>query len=100
MGYRLNILDRDVGYSVSLSIALSREESNDLFLSGDSMLSWPTDTLVDEGPAPSRVSIFISEVAARNGGLVLLYLGREQAEMATKLLQLQLEQVGIAREEL
>lgn len=100
MGYSLDIHDHSDGYLVSLAVVLSRQESNDLFLSGDSMISWPTDGLLGgEESLLSRTGIFASEVAARRTGLTLQYATREQAEKTAALLGLQLDRIGITRED-
>jgi hypothetical protein len=100
MGFRLNIHDHADGSVVSLALILTRQESNDIFLSGDAMISWPCDGLHQAGdPLLERTSIFVSEIAARPAGVTLRYAAREQAERAAGLLRLQLNQIGIAREE-
>jgi hypothetical protein len=99
MGFHLDISDEDGGSAVSLAVILTRQETNDLFLSGDSMISWPEEGLRPDGdPLFSRTSMFVSEVAARPQGMILHYQTREQAERSAQLLRLQLDRAGIARE--
>ena len=100
MGYKLNILDIADGSLVTLTITFTRQESNELFLSGDSMVSWPEDGLRSKGDSIlARTSIFISEISARPEGIILHYQSREQAEKSAYILQFQLHQAGIARED-
>jgi hypothetical protein len=100
MGYRLHIDDRAEGSEVSLALVLTRQETNELFLSGDSMVSWPAEGLSDDGdPLLTRTSMFVSEIAARPRGLTLHYGTRKQAERSVALLGLQLQQLGIVVEE-
>ncbi len=100
MGFCLDILDEADGSVVSLVLILTRRESSELFLSGDSMISWPGEGLFQEGdPLLARTGIFVSEVAARPAGMTLRYASKEQANRAAKLLRMQLDQLGIAREE-
>ncbi|MCL5735444.1 MAG: hypothetical protein M1274_07625 [Actinobacteria bacterium] len=100
MGYRLAAEDRSEAFVVSLNLALDRRESNELFLSGDSMIAWPRDGLSQDGnPLIARTSMFVSEIAGRPTGLALRYATREQAQVAENLLRRQLDQIGIAEEE-
>jgi len=88
-------------WSVSVKVSLSREETNELFLSGDSMLSWPNEGLVhssDSDVVPERSGMFVSEIAAHNEGLVIRYDEKSQAEKAMVLLRKQLEDAGIEEE--
>ncbi|OFV80450.1 MAG: hypothetical protein A2W26_09415 [Acidobacteria bacterium RBG_16_64_8] len=89
------------GWTVSLRVNLSRAETNELFLSGDSILSWPVDgVLSSEGddPKPERSGMFVSEVAAQPLGLTIRYVERAQAERSAALLRAQLAQIGISEE--
>jgi hypothetical protein len=100
MGYRLETQELPEGYVVTLRLPLTREESNSLFLAGDAMVSWPTDGLKESGdPRLSRSSIFASEIAASTEGLALCYSAKDEALRAATLLGLQLEQIGIDRED-
>ena len=82
-----------------LRVNLTRAESNDLFLSGDSMLAWPVEGLEECGaPRPERSGMFISEVAARPVGLEIRYSRPDQAELAAALLRMQLANAGIEEE--
>ena len=88
-------------WSVSVRVSLSREETNELFLSGDSMLAWPSEGLVhtsDSEVVPERSGMFVSEVAAHDSGLVIRYDEKSQAEKAEALLRKQLEDAGIKQE--
>ena len=88
-------------WAVSVEVTLSREETNELFLSGDAMLSWPAEGLVatsaDESK-PERSGMFVSEVAAQPEGLVIRYGDQAQAEQTESLLHAQLLQIGIKEE--
>jgi hypothetical protein len=100
MGFRLTIDDHPDGHAVLLAVVLTRQETNELFLSGDSMVSWPTDGLSQDGdPLLARTSMFVSEIAAKPEGMTLLYAAKGQAERAAALLILQLDQVGVVRED-
>jgi hypothetical protein len=86
---------------VSVKVNLTRAESNDIFLSGDAMVSWPTEGLRPTGEAdfgPERSGMFISEMAARPEGLKISYEERGQAERALALLRVQFAQTGIEEE--
>jgi hypothetical protein len=79
-----------------LEVNLSRAESNDLFLSGDSMVSWPVEGLEStEDFALQRSSMFVSGVAARLNGLRIRYREQAQAERAAAILRIQLGSIGI-----
>jgi hypothetical protein len=88
-------------WRVKLTVSLSRAESNDLFLSGDSMVSWPVEgleVLAESDLGLERSSMFVSEIAARHGGLALRYREQEQAERTATILRMQLAQIGIKEE--
>jgi hypothetical protein len=100
MGYRADILSEPAtgSWIVSVRVNLNRAESNELFLSGDTMLSWPVDGLAldsMDGAMPERSSMFVSEVAARPSGLRLRYREKAQAEYTVALLRMQFSQIGI-----
>lgn len=101
MGTRLAI---DSGsnnvFAVVLTLTLTRKESMDLFLSGDSMISWPGEGLCPVAESGlERTAMFVSEVAARSEALRLAYDTRAGAERAAALLRMQLEHIGIGMEE-
>ena len=84
---------------VTVRANLSRAESNALFLSGDSMVSWPVEGLESGAEAAlQRSSMFVSEVAARPQGLALRYREQAQAERAVAILRVQFGRVGIQEE--
>jgi hypothetical protein len=88
-------------WAVSVKVKLNRTETNELFLSGDSMLSWPVEGLARtslDDSKPERSGMFVSEVAARPAGLVIRYGDKAQAERAAVLLRTQLAEVGIEEE--
>lgn len=100
MGYRLHIDSGSEGYAVVIGLNLTRQETNDLFLSGDSLVSWPTEGLLDDAdPRLTRTGMFISEMAARPGGVTLTYASADQAERSAAVIRYQLAQVGIAAED-
>jgi hypothetical protein len=89
------------GWAVSLKISLSRAETNDLFLSGDSILSWPPEGLLSsmgDDSKPERSGMFVSEVAAQPLGLTIRYAEQGQAERSAAILRTQLNQIGISEE--
>ena len=98
MGYAVAIAPEpgSDSWTVVLEVNLSRTESNDLFLRGDSMLSWPTEGLELTGdPRLERTSVFVSEVSARPLGMAIRYRQEAQAERAAALLRMQFAQMGI-----
>jgi hypothetical protein len=101
MGYRLIIEpETESGpWSLLLQVKLTRAESNNLFLSGDSMLVWPVEGLEqDEDAQLERSGMFISEVAARPSGLGIRYSRRDQVERAAALLRMRLADAGVGEE--
>jgi hypothetical protein len=83
-------------WTVVLKVKLSRAESNDLFLRGDSMVSWPAEGLEPAGePKFERTGLFVSEVSARPLGLMIRYREEAQAARAAALLRMQFAQMGI-----
>jgi hypothetical protein len=102
MGYSTTVT-RESGsdsWLVMVKVNLTRAESNQLFLSGDSMVSWPTEGMAStsENPHLERSGMFVSEVAARPAGLGIKYRGQAEAERAAKLFRLQFAQIGIKEE--
>jgi hypothetical protein len=103
MGYWTSVTQEpgsDV-WVVAVKVVLSRAESNELFLSGDSMVSWPVEGLEASGSADPRLErsgMFVSEMAARASGLVVRYRGQSEAERAAKLFRIQFAQIGIEEE--
>lgn len=88
-------------WTVAVKVNLSRAETNDLFLSGDSMLSWPVDGLIhvsESGLVPERSSMFVSEVATHPAGLLISYSEKVCAERTAALLKIQFAQAGIEEE--
>jgi hypothetical protein len=97
-------------YAVTVKVALSLAETSSLFLSGDSMVSWPEAALLD-GPdleqtgareggeaALVRTGMFVSELARLAQGLKIGYRQVAEAERAAQLLRLQLLRAGIEEE--
>jgi hypothetical protein len=86
---------------VMVKVTLSRAESNQLFLSGDSMVSWPVEGMLATSggdPRLERSGMFVSEIAARPSGLAIRYADQAQAERASTLIRMQLAQTGIQQE--
>lgn len=86
---------------VMLRVNLTRAESNELFLAGDAMVSWPMDGLQSNATGDARLErtgMFVSEVAGRPFGMGIRYLEQNQAERAAALLRVQFEQIGIKEE--
>ena len=103
MGYSASVVKGPgrTPWSVLLTVSLSRAESNDLFLSGDSIVSWPVEGLqasAQEESKLERSGMFVSEVAARPEGLTIGYGGQSQAERAAAILRIQFAQIGIKEE--
>ncbi|MCZ7664145.1 MAG: hypothetical protein M5U22_14985 [Thermoleophilia bacterium] len=79
------------GWSVRLRVALTRQETSDLFLAGDVLIGWPTEGMLHDGAAPlGRSSMFLSEIVSRPEGLVLTYQSEELARHTTAILERQL----------
>lgn len=103
MGYS-TLISHEAGperWAIAVKVNLSREETNELFLSGDSMLSWPAEGLVAVGDDESvleRSSIFVSEIAAHPSGLLISYSDEIHAQQAAALLRAQFAQAGIEEE--
>ena len=103
MGYSTALTQEPASESwlITVKVVLTRAESNDLFLSGDSMVSWPAEGLQTPSSADTRLErsgMFVSEMASRPSGLVLRYQGQTEAERALKLLRIQFAQIGIQEE--
>jgi hypothetical protein len=103
MGYS-TALEREQGsegWTVSVKVKLNRAETNELFLSGDAMLSWPVDGLLPslgDDSKPERSGMFVSEVAAQPLGLTIRYAEQAQAERSAATLRAQLTRIGISEE--
>lgn len=103
MGYS-TVVAREPGstsWLVTVKVNLSRMETNQLFLSGDAMVSWPLEGM--EAPEGGdlrleRSGMFVSEVAARPAGLGIRYSADVEAQRAATLLRLQFAQIGIKEE--
>jgi hypothetical protein len=96
-------------YVVTVKVDLSLAETNDLFLSGDSIVSWPEGRLLDAEGEPEgmletgaaalvRTGMFISELARLAQGLKIGYRQAAEAERAAQLIRLQLLRAGIDEE--
>jgi hypothetical protein len=79
------------GWEVSLTVSLDRRETNELFLAGDKLVTWPTGLVRPFGSGPiDRTSMFLSEIVARPEGLRLVYESMEAAQTAAKVLESQI----------
>jgi hypothetical protein len=78
------------GWEVGLMVGLDRRETNELFLAGDALISWPTESMrpLSAGPI-ERSSMFLSEIVSRPEGLRLVYESEEAASRAAKVLEFQ-----------
>jgi hypothetical protein len=97
-------------YVVTVKVDLSLAETNSLFLSGDSIVSWPEGDLLSVlGPdqtAPHeardhaliRTGMFVSELARLAQGLKIGYRQVAEAGRAAQLIRLQLLRAGIEEE--
>lgn len=73
-----------------MAVSIDRRETNELFLAGDALVSWPTEGLRSAGTGPiERSSMFLSEIVARPGGLELVFDNEESAERTAKILEYQ-----------
>jgi hypothetical protein len=87
------------GWQMVLRIRLSRAEANDLFLAGDTMVTWPTEGLVQGGDLGlERSGMFVSEIAALSAGLRISYAERGQAERAVDAVRTRLAGAGLGQE--
>lgn len=87
------------GWELAISIRLSRAEANDLFLSGDAMVTWPSQGLLQgQDAGPERGGMFVSEIAARPAGLRISYGERDQAETAAAVVRARLVEVGLGED--
>jgi len=59
------------GVAVQVKVRLSGRETSRLFVSGDTLLQLPLDGALpdDDGSPVPRMSIFLSELAGRRGGI-------------------------------
>jgi hypothetical protein len=78
----------DRGWTVKLLVDLDRRETSMLFMSGDKLVSWPTEGMVrSEGTGPLvRSAMFLSEIVSRPDGLELMYETKEQMDRVSALL--------------
>jgi hypothetical protein len=96
---------------VTVKVLLSLEETNSLFLSGDTIISWPEGLLLDspdsadlesaghgQDTALTRTGMFVSELARLAQGLKIGYRQSADAERAAQLIRLQLLRAGISEE--
>ena len=97
-------------YVVTVKVDLSLAETNSLFLSGDSIVSWPEGRLLDTAGSESaavpeagdaalvRTGMFISELARLAQGLKIGYRQGAEGEHAAQVIRLQLLRAGIEEE--
>jgi hypothetical protein len=81
------------GWLVHVAVRLDRRETNELFLAGDKLISWPTEGMLsraDEAPF-ARSSMFLSEIVARPAGLDLLYESEGHATTVARILAHQVQ---------
>jgi hypothetical protein len=91
MEMNIDIVAVAQGWQVCMAVCLDRGETNELFLAGDALISWPTERMLSaggDGPF-ERSSMFLSEVVARPAGLALAYETRDSAERTAKILAFQ-----------
>jgi hypothetical protein len=98
------------GYVVTAKVGLSLAETNALFLSGDTIVSWPEGELLESDESGGvrspetgdsalvRTGMFISELARLPEGLKIGYRQGADAERAAQLIALQLLKAGIEEE--
>jgi hypothetical protein len=92
MELRLDTEGKDGGWVIRLTVGLDRRETNQLFLSGDRLVSWPSEGRKPGAPngSPPRSSMFLSESVARPGGLELTYESEGLAERAGMIISHQI----------
>jgi hypothetical protein len=96
---------------VTVKVLLSLEETNALFLSGDTIISWPEGVILesllpgrdggaklDQGSALTRTGMFVSELSRLAHGLKIGYRQSAEAQRSAQLIRLQLLRAGIAEE--
>lgn len=96
------------GFVVTVKVSLSMAETNALFFSGDTIVSWPEGELLSadspvgsvDGPGAAlvRTGMFVSELARLTQGLKIGYRQAAEAERAAQLMRLQLRRAGIEEE--
>lgn len=79
------------GWLVRMVVSLSREETNELFIMGDKLVSWPTDGMISGGGnAPlDRGNMFLSEIVSKAEGLELLFEEQTDAARVAEILRYQ-----------
>lgn len=97
-------------YVVTAKVGLSVAETNALFLSGDTIISWPEGEVLGAGGLEKpggaeaagggliRTGMFVSELARLAEGLKIGYRQAAEAERAAQLIRLQLLRAGINEE--
>jgi hypothetical protein len=98
-------------YVVAAKVALSFAETNALFLSGDSIVSWPEGVVLTDQSAQAdgaqgatgeaglvRTGMFISELARLPEGLKIGYRQAADAQRSAQLVRLQLLRAGLREE--
>ena len=91
MEFRIEKTLSSSGWQVHVAVALDRQETSELFLAGDKLISWPTDGMRSSGSGPmNRSNMFLSEMVARPDGLILTYDDAELAERTGKILEHQI----------
>ena len=96
-----------IEHIVMVSVTLTMAETNSLFLSGDTIISWPegdlrvhddsapTGSYQAEGQTVARTGMFVSELARLAHGLEIGYRQTREAERAVTLIRLQLLRAGL-----
>ena len=99
MGFRIVIEKTQNTWVLELAVSLTRTESAEVFVSGDTLLQWPEEGLRSVSNLPlERTTMFISEAAARTEGVRLEYATEKQAASAAAMLRRELEEAGIQEE--
>jgi hypothetical protein len=99
---------------VTVRVELTLAETNTIFLSGDTLVSWPPgeyeqmeraeggaepeDVCRAGSGAPRRTTMFVSELARLANGLKIGYRQAAEAERAAALVRMQLLKAGIMEE--
>jgi len=92
---------------VTVRVGLTMAETNSLFLSGDTIISWPegevrpsaeagsAGSYQGQDRAPARTGMFVSELGRLAQGLQIGYRQAVEAERAAQLVRLQLLRAGV-----
>ena len=104
MDLHLDTVPSTEGWIVALAAVLDRQETSELFMLGDKLISWPTADLVSFGKSASpsaetgaapflRSGMYLSEIVSRTEGVRLVYGQEPAARMAARVIEYQIREV-------